>query len=193
MIAIEIDAKQLKRLREATGRAKKNFSKELAAAINQTAKNHRMKQGRNVRSVVNIKKAQIESKITIKKASDVTPQARVFFKSSEREGLQYFGARQNGRGVSYKISTKKGRGTVVGAFMGPRPGQLAPKLHGGVFKRTGPTRLPIVKLYGVSPYGAYVKNDFERIDVAFSADYLKGQMKRRIDLNILRANGLVKR
>ena len=199
MIGIEIDAKQLKRLREATGRAKKNFSKELAAAINQTAKNHRMKQGRNVRSVVNIKKAQIESKITIKKASDVTPQARVFFESSEREGLQHFGARQNGRGVSYKISTKKGRGTVVGAFMGPSPGVLAPSLNGGVFVRMGAARKmtkgrsqgkirqPIVKLYGVSPCGAYVKNDFEKIDVAFSADYLKGQIERRIKLNILRA------
>jgi hypothetical protein len=191
MIGIEINADQIKRLGDAVAASGKKLKKELAAAINETAKNHRLRQGRNVRDVVNIKKAQIESKITISKASDVSPQARVFFKSSEREGLQHFAARQNRRGVSYKISTKKGRGTVVGAFMGPRPGQLAPKLHGGVFKRTGSARLPIVKLYGVSPYGAYVKNDFEQIDVAFSADYLKNQIERRINLNVLRASGLV--
>ena len=80
---------------------------------------------------------------------------------------------------------------VLGAFMGPSPGTFAPKLYGGVFRRVGKERLPIVKLYGVSPYGTYRKNDFESIDVAYSGDYLKQQIDRRINLNVLRANGLV--
>lgn len=191
MIEMKIKPLHLRQLKEATSKSKKSFTKELAAAINETAKNHRMRQGRNIRSVVNLKKKQIESSIKITKATSVTPQARVFLLETYREGLQHFGAKQNKRGVSYKIGKTKGRGMVIGAFMGPSPGQLAPKLYGGVFKRVGKERLPIIKLYGVSPYGAYEKNDFEKIDVAFSADYLKGQIERRIKLNVLRANGLV--
>jgi hypothetical protein len=191
VISIEFNPKQLKELRVACGNAKKDFTKELAAAINQTAKNHRLRMGRNIRETVNLKKKEIESKITIRKATAVVPQARVFLLDTAREGLQHFGARQTKVGVSYTISKKKGRGTVRGAFMGPSPGVLAPKLYGGVFKRVGSSRLPIVKLYGVSPYGTYRKNDFESIDVAYSSDYLKQQMDRRINLNVLRANGLV--
>ena len=37
-----------------------------------------------------------------------------------------------------------------GAFMGPRPGAIAPKLRGHVFIRTSNKRLPIKKLYGPS-------------------------------------------
>jgi hypothetical protein len=191
MINLEIKERQLKELRKACGLAKKTFGKELAAAINDTAKNHRLRQGRNIRGVVNLKKKEVESKITIRKATVVTPQARVFLLETAREGLQHFGARQTKSGVGYKISKKRGRGTVLGAFMGPSPGTFAPKLYGGVFRRVGKKRLPIMKLYGVSPYGAYAKNDFETTDVAYSGDYLQQQMDRRINLNVLRANGLI--
>ena len=191
MVAIEINATQLNRLSEAVQAAKKSMPKELAAAINQTVKNHRLRMGRNIRETVNLKKKEIESKITIRKATSVVPQARVFLLETAREGLQHFGARQTKSGVSYKISKKKGRGMVLGAFMGPSPGTFAPKLYGGVFRRVGKERLPIVKLYGVSPHGTYRKNDFESIDVAYSGDYLKQQIDRRINLNVLRANGLV--
>ena len=82
---------------------------------------------------------------------------------------------------------------MTSAFMGPRPGVLAPKLHGGVFKRVGGDRHPIVKLYGVSPYGAYAKNDMSKAEVEFINKSLMTEMERRINLNILRANGLVKK
>jgi hypothetical protein len=75
--------------------------------------------------------------------------------------------------------------------MGPRPGVLAPRLNGGVFKRVGKSRNPIVKLYGVSPYGAYAKNDMSDIEVQFINKGLLTEMERRIKLNILRAEGLV--
>lgn len=193
MIALEIKPLHLRKLKEACGNAKKSFGKELAAAINETAKNHRLRQGRNIRGEVNLKKKEVESKITLRKATVVMPQARVFLLETQREGLQHFAARQNKSGVSYRISKKKGRGIVHGAFMGPRPGAVALKLNGGVFKRVGKSRLPIVKLYGVSPYGVYSKNNFEQTDVAYSSDFLTQQMDRRIKLNVLRANGLVPR
>ena len=50
-----------------------------------------------------------------------------------------------------------------------------------------------MKLYGVSPYGAYAKNDMSKAEVEFINKSLMTEMERRINLNILRANGLVKK
>jgi hypothetical protein len=192
MIAIDIDAKQLTRLRQATARAGKKFPRELAAAVNSVAKKTRVSIGRRIRQTVNLKKATAEKAIKIKRiATAETPVGVVSIDKERREGLQHFSARQNGRGVSYKIDKRGVRKLVAGAFMGPRPGVLAPKLHGGVFKRVGKSRNPIVKLYGVSPYGTYAKNDMPKIEIQFINKGLLTEMERRIKLNILRAEGLV--
>jgi hypothetical protein len=192
MISIEVDAKQLNRLIKATEKSGKQFPKEMSAAINTVAKKTRLNIGRDIRGVVAIKKDRSEKPITLPKIA--TPQsmvARVSIAKERREGLQHFSARQNGKGVSYKIDKRGGRKLVASAFMGPRPGVLAPRLNGGVFKRVSKSRNPIVKLYGVSPYGAYAKNDMSDIEVQFINKGLLTEMERRIKLNILRAEGLV--
>jgi len=192
MISIEVNAKQLTELREACGKAKKDFSKELAAAINDTVKKTKTNISKEIRSVVNVKKAAIDKAISVKgKATAQSLRGAVSLRKEARIGLQHFGGRQNKSGVSYKISKQGGRKSIAGAFMGAKPGQLAPKLYGGVFRRAGKTRLPIVKLYGVSPFGAYVKNDLDEAEVVFINKNLQNQMDRRIKLNVLRANGLV--
>jgi len=193
MISISIDAKQLKELREACGKAKKDFSKELAAGINDTVRKTQVNIGREIRSVVNLKVKVVKESIKTSRASAGLLRGVVSLGKASRKGfgLQHFGARQNKTGVSYKIGKQGKRKTIAGAFMGPKPGAISIKLHGGVFKRAGKTRLPIVKLYGVSPYGAYVKNDFDETEVVFINKNLQNQMDRRIKLNVLRANGLV--
>jgi hypothetical protein len=192
MIGIEVNAKQIKRLTEAVGKARKNFPRELAAAVNSVSKKTRISIGRRIRQTINLKKADAEKPIKIKKtATAQTPVGVVSIDRETRAGLQHFAARQNARGVSYKISKQGGRKLVAGAFMGPRPGVLAPKLNGGVFKRVGKSRQPIVKLYGVSPYGAYAKNNMSKAEVEFINKSLMTEMERRIKLNILRASGLV--
>ena len=194
MISIEINRQQLQELTDAIRRSRKDLAKEVAAAINATAKQTQLNMGREIRSVVNMKKATAEKAIKQRRtASAGSLQAVVSLSKEERAGfgLQHFGAKQDKRGVSYKISKQGGRKRINGAFMGPRPGEFAPRLHGGVFKRVTKKRLPIVKLYGVSPFGAYVKNNFEDAEVVFVAKSLKTQIERRINLNVLRANGLV--
>jgi hypothetical protein len=192
MIGIEVNAKQIKRLTEAVRKARKNFPRELAAAVNSVSKKTRISIGRRIRQTINLKKADAEKPIKIKKtATAQTPVGVVSIDRETRAGLQHFAARQNARGVSYKISKQGGRKLVAGAFMGPRPGVLASKLNGGVFKRVGKSRQPIVKLYGVSPYGAYAKNNMSKAEVEFINKSLMTEMERRIKLNILRASGLV--
>lgn len=192
MIGIEINAKQLTALRKACGEAKKSFAKELAAGINATTKATRTKISKDIRSVVAMKKKDVDSKLKItSKATAQNPVGHLVLEAGRRAGLQYYDARQDNRGVSYKIKPKGGRQRVNGAFMGPTPGTFAPKLNGGVFKRAGTTRLPIIKLYGVSAIGAWLKNDFSNDTVGFISKGLEKQMERRIKLNVLRANGLV--
>jgi len=192
MIGIEVNAKQLTALRKACGEAKKTFAKELAAAINATAKDVRLKISRDIGSEITMPAKDIKDRISTKdKATAQTPIAVVSLGWKKREGLQYFKARQTKTGVTYKISKKAGRGVVLGAFMGPSPGTFAPKLYGGVFKRVGKERLPIAKLRAVSAAGAFVKNKHDAVMPGFIQQKMLAQMERRINLNVLRANGLV--
>jgi len=193
MIDLRVDAKQLKALQSAVNKAKKSFGRELAAAINAVAKDARTQISRDIRTEVNMKARDVKERISIRnKATAHAPVAIVSLGWRKREGLQYFGARQTKAGVTYKISKKAAsRGVVLGAFMGPSPGVLAPKLHGGVFKRVGKERKPIMKLRAVSAAGAFVKNSYDKILPGFIKEKLHKQMERRIKLNVLRANGLV--
>tara|TARA_R110000868_G_scaffold389526_5_gene658766 strand:+ start:133 stop:717 length:585 start_codon:yes stop_codon:yes gene_type:complete len=193
MIAIDIDAKQLKRLRESVGKAKKKFGRELAAAINATAKKTKLDMGRDVRSVIAIKKKESEAPLKIQaKATADQPKTTVSIAKTRRLGLRHFGARQDKKGVSFKISKQGGRQRVDGAFQGPKPGVMNTKWKGNAFRRVGKERLPIIHLRGVSAFGAYVKNKFTKPQIKRINDELRKQMERRINLNILRANGLVK-
>jgi len=193
MIEIEINAKQLKRLREAVGKSKKSIKKELAGAINATSKKTKLQVGRDIRKTVNLKKDEAERPLSLRAtATETNLVAVVSLKKTKRLGLRHFGARQDKRGVSYKISKTGGRSRVNGAFQGPKPGVQKMSWKGNAFKRVGKERLPIVMLKGVSAFGAYAKNDLEGPQVKEINKELSKQMERRINLNILRANGLVK-
>ena len=193
MIEIQINAKQLRRLREAVGKSKKSIKKELAGAINATSKKTKLQVGRDIRKTVNLKKDEAERPLSLRAtATETNLVAVVSLKKTRRLGLRHFGARQDKRGVSYKIGKTGGRSRVDGAFQGPRPGVMKMSWKGNAFKRIGKERLPIVMLKGVSAYGAYAKNDLEGPQVKEINAELSKQMERRINLNILRANGLVK-
>jgi hypothetical protein len=192
MISIEIDAKQLKALQKAVERSGKKFAKELAGAINAVSKKTKLQIGRDIRATVAIPKAEAEKPLSIRgTATEQNLSATVTLKKTKRLGLRHFGARQDKRGVSYKIDKQGGRKRVQGAFQGPRPGVQKMSWKGNAFKRVGASRLPIVMLKGVSAYGAYAKNELSGPQVeAINAELTK-QMERRIKLNILRAEGLV--
>ena len=192
MISIEIDAKQLKALQKAVERSGKKFAKELAGAINAVSKKTKLQIGRDIRATVAMPKAEAEKPLSIRgTATEQNLSATVTLKKTKRLGLRHFGARQDKRGVNYKIDKQGGRKRVQGAFQGPKPGVQKMSWKGNAFKRVGASRLPIVMLKGVSAYGAYAKNELSGPQVeAINAELTK-QMERRIKLNILRAEGLV--
>ena len=192
MIGIEIDAKQLKKLRDAVNRSGKKFAKELAGAINAVSKKTKLQIGRDIRATVAMKKDQAEKPLSIRgTATAENLLATVTLKKTKRLGLRHFGARQDKRGVSYKIDKHGGRKRADSAFQGPRPGVMKMSWKGNAFKRVGKERLPIIKLQGVSAFGAYAKNELSGPQVETIKAELTKQMERRIKLNILRAEGLV--
>ena len=193
MITLEINKAQLTALVEAAHKAKKKFRPELAGAINQVAKKTKLEMGRDIRGTIAINKAESEKPLSIRAtATNENLEAIVTLKKTPRLGLRHFGAKQDKRGVTYRIGKSGGRKRVNGAFQGPKPGAVRVKWKGNVFKRAGKGRLPIVQLKGVSAYGAYKKNDLEGPQVKEVEAELVKQIDRRIKLNILRASGLVK-
>lgn len=193
MIALELNQSQVARLEQAVTAAGKSMSKELAQAINATSKKTKLGMGRQVRETVTLKKAESEKPLSIRaQATPGSLQAIVSLKKTPRLGLRHFGAKQDKRGVSYRIGKKGGRSRVNGAFQGPKPGVMKTSWRGNAFKRVGKGRLPIVHIKGVSAWGAYVKNNLTGPQVAEVTAELSKQMERRINLNVLRANGLVK-
>lgn len=193
MIGIEIDKGQIQRLVDATHKAGKGFKKEIASAINQVSKKTRLDMGRGVREQVALNKAESEKPISVRaSATAENLTAVVSLKKTPRLGLRHFGAKQNRKGVTYKIEKKGGRKNVPGAFMGPKPGAIKMSWRGNAFKRVGQARLPIIQIKGVSAYGAYKKNNLAGPQAEAVKEELTKQIERRINLNILRASGLVK-
>jgi hypothetical protein len=193
MIGIEIDKAQMSRLTAAVIASGKKMSKEIAGTLNAVSKKTKLEMGREIRKRVAIPKGEVEKPLTIKtQAAPGSLFAVVSLKKTPRLGLRHFGAKQDKRGVSYKISKTGGRGRIDGAFMGPKPGAVKISWRGNAFKRVGRSRLPIVKLLGVSAYGAYKKNELAGPQLKTIEDELSKQIERRINLNVLRASGLVK-
>lgn len=192
MIAIEINRGQLQRLADAVSSSGKKLTKEIAGAINQVSKKTKLEMGRDIRKRVAIPKDEVEKPLSIRaQATEGNLSAVVSLKETKRLGLRHFGARQDKRGVSYKIDKTGGRKRVNSAFQGPKPGVMRMKWKGNAFKRVGASRLPIVQLKGVSAYGTYKKNEMAGPQVKSIESELTKQLERRIKLNVLRASGLV--
>ena len=134
-----------KAIRRASTRAKTHAKKKISDVI---------------RERVAIKAGTIKSQVIAKEVGKTGQQ--VTLSKSKRVSLREFGARQTAKGVSYRIAKTGRRGFAAGAFQGPRPGLMFTKYKGTVFKRKGKSRLPIMKIWGPSPWGAFTGGNKER-------------------------------
>jgi hypothetical protein len=71
--------------------------------------------------------------------------------------LKFFGPKQFAKGTKATVWGR--RQMYPGLFMGPKPGVLAPALHGHVFHRVGKARLPVKKAFGPSIPKEMVKDE----------------------------------
>jgi excinuclease UvrABC nuclease subunit len=188
MISISVDAKSLKELRNALKGVEKKIPRELATAINATAKKVRLETARELRKVLTVKTTVLKKAIKIKKkASAKSTKATVFFADGHPIPLKYFRARQLKRGgVTYKIDPKFNRKSII------RDAFIVEQYNANVYRRTGKERGPLEKLYGPAPSEAFEKAGIAKVARTVAATELPKQVQRRIRLLALRQQGIVK-
>lgn len=193
MLNFIIDSAQIIKLEKSLGAKAKKLPIELKIAVNATAKKTKTQVSKQIRTELAAPAKAVNKTITIdSKATNQTARALVVVKKTKRIPLRDFGARQNKGGVSFRTSKTKGRKTVTGAFQGPKPGVMKASWRGRVFKRVGESRLPIVQLYGPSPWGVVVKNKMKPQAVKEANKELRKQIARRIRFQNLKASGAIK-
>lgn len=104
--------------------------------------------------------------------------------TGQRIPLMRFGAKQTAAGVSYKISRAGGRQRIREAFLATMPASE----HRGVFRRAGPSRLPIIKLFGPSiPHVAESLPEVQTLMRVDAGRILQRETSRYADLMLRRA------
>lgn len=191
---ITVDKRQLAALQTALEGTKKKLPRELANAINKTASKTKTTVSKEIRKELAVSAKDVNRFLKIKgRAVPNKLSSAVNLDHTKRPGIggptDRFKPKQTRRGTSFKISKKQGRKMIPEAFMGPRPGKKAPKLHGGVFKRRGRRRNPIQKMHGASPWAAYLKNNMDPVIKNITGIELHKQVDSRIR-TILKQKGL---
>lgn len=195
MIALSATARGEKRLAKLLGGNAKKLRREIAVAVNATSRKTVSIWAKEVSKEVATAQKNIKATIKVSKkaaASEArSPTAVVTQKKTGRIPLRDFGARQNKKGTTYKISKGGKRGFVAEAFQGPKPGVMKASWRGRVFKRVGQGRLPIIQLFGPSPWGVSLKNKLTRpVGKATKTELLK-QIERRTRFIKLKQSGAI--
>lgn len=196
-VSVTVDPASLTRVKEALRRKPELLLKQVAGALNDTAKHEKTNISKLIREKVSIQKRDLDKHIFISRASPKHLVAAVHLQKTERLSLKYFGARQTKKGVTYRIAraaTPHGKGGKRRA--GPKEritdafGPNIPRLGGNVFRRKllgggkKAARLPIMKLLGPSPWGVFIRHDM-RGDVSKSAKaYLANRLRHRTQYQV---------
>jgi hypothetical protein len=188
VISLTVDPKLIKELRGALKDVEKKLPRELATAINATARKVRLETSREMRKVLTVKVTVLKKAIKIKKkANPKSTQATVFFADGHPIPLKYFRAKQLKRGgVTYKINPTFNRKSII------RDAFIVERYSGNVYRRTGKQRGPLEKLHGPAPSEAFEKAGIAKLAKTVAATELPKQVQRRIRLLALRQQGIVK-
>ena len=159
MLKIDVGSEQLRILDDKMKTFGSRMNSKTATAVNKTARMVRDNMNKQITQKFNISLRNLKKKKIIfqsKKAKATQLEAQVRLKKTPKLGVQYFGPKHTGAGVTFALERGGSRKLISKAFMGPRAGKKAPKLNGGVFIReAGAKRLPINKLYALSPWGMF--------------------------------------
>lgn len=192
MLSVSTKNDSLGRLADAVERSGRKLPREISTAVNAAARKTKSIIAKGVTTELATRQKTVKQHVSQSRKSVPTKlQAAVRLAKSKRIPLKEFKPRQTRAGVSYRISKRTGRATIPGAFQGPRPGLMKASWRGNVFKRVGKSRLPIVKLFGPSPWGVFVKRKMSRPTAEQARAELMKQLERRIRFNNLKADGTI--
>lgn len=191
-LQIQIDETTLHNVERALGDMSKRSPQAISGAINETIAEAKTALSRRVREVLAISKKSVDARIKPVKATPQKLSGEVRLLYDKRPGLFSFQAKGHrageplGRkqpGVTYKLTVQGGRKRIPTAFIAIKRGQshenvFVRKLVGG--KRVA--RKPLVRLMGLSPWGAVVyrsgvlEEEFANAQAAFEKN-----LQQRID------------
>ena len=178
-----------------------NLTKQIGIASWQAAKFGKSHIAKEIGKELATPQKDIKKDIDAKRAGGT--RATVTLDKSKRMSLKRFKPKQNATGVAYKISKTEGRKKIPGAFMGPRPGAVARKLHGHVWMRSGArvamtkgaskgqSRQRIYKLYGPSPWGVVVTRDKQLPIGVIIKDRYGQELEKRLRYLRLKQSGVI--
>jgi hypothetical protein len=138
MISVTVQNTSEEKTLERLAGTQRNLRKHLKAVVNRTSKRTQAFVAKLIREeiVITTKGAKQAVKLT-KPASDVNLTAELDVVREDRISLREFGAKQNKKGVTYRVSKREGRKRIPSAF-------IVASLGGHVFVRDGLKR-PAVK------------------------------------------------
>jgi len=184
VLNVTVDQASLNRLQDALKEKASRLNREVATAINATAKKVRIEASRLLKKELNVPSKILKKAIKTKsKATAQNTQAIVGLWGGYPIPLKYFKPTQLKRGVTYKIDPKlKGKSVLRDAFI--------VKLYGGkVYRRKGKTRAPIEQVYGPSPGTVFDKAGIAAAAEKVARDELPKQIERRIRFLELKSSG----
>ena len=155
-------------------------------AVNDTTRQMRTAASRTIREVYSLPVKQVNGRIHRTSARRGSISSTVSIKDRPLISLSALKPRQRKPGVSYQL--KKGQHELIPGAFGPK----IEKLHGGVYRRAGKSRLPINKLPGPSLAGLTRDVSLEKPIEQTGRDRLAINIKRRINLLKLRQEKKVK-
>lgn len=189
--AIKIDKRQIEKLRKVMNASPVKVVREVTTAINETQKKTLRKVVKPVAGELAVAQKIIKPSIRGQRSKRKELRASVTVVKTARLSLRHFGAKQNKKGVVYKISKTQGRKFIPSAFQGPKPGVMKISWRGNVFKREGKSRLPIHKKSGPSVWGVYVRSNKDKGIRKDAEKELRKQIERRIRFQKLKQSGAI--
>lgn len=192
-----IERKQIRELQEELGAYGKKLKKQLEIATNASARATKRDVAGQIYKTLAVTKTRIGKKIALERASAKglggrrLASAKVTIKHEKRLRLADFKPRQTRKGVSYRLNRRDGLKRVEGAFMGPTPKEKLARWDNGVRKRVGGPRSAHTELYGVSPWGVFVKRRLKKPVQEMARERLRREVERRIRFIRLKNQGAI--
>lgn len=192
MMTVEMDMQSVRDLERAVKLVSGSLDQQFASAVNKAAGRTKTQIAKRITARLNAAQKHVKSNMPRPpRATKSRPSTVVTLQKSRRLGLHMLkGTTHKKSGVGYTVETKGARKTIVGAFMGPRPGRKAAKLKGLVAKRIGRRAYPLRFPKGVSPWGMFVVHRMDRDFVPELERVLKKEVEKRTRAMLVKA-GLI--
>ena len=189
MISVGLQRDSLKQLEKSLNGLASQLPRELATAINATAKKTRTEAARELKKELNVPVKLLKKAIKGKsKASAKDLRAVVGLIKGYPIPLRYFKPSKTKSGIAAKINPKiKGK---AGRTVYPNAFAIA-RYNGRVYQRAGKERGPLAgqQVYGPSPGDAFEAAGIGPLAAKVAAEELPKQLTRRIRFLLLKQSG----